>query len=300
MTNSYPSDRIMSTFGLTNNTKNLESILLEQNDIFGVKTWNNVTFKTKKSLSNPKELNIPGTTFILHGYNQYYHFTIDCVGVYLYLKKIYPDINPLVFLHQEHTEKPFVFSDILDYFKIGNRHIISKPDHAEVDYNIFNFEHVIYLYSNPYTLFKSKEIILNLRNALYNEKEINKNKKIYISRRDSKSRATIVDEDSIEKYFEDLGFVTVTLTGMTTLEQKELFEDASIVIGRSGTSFTNLFFMNKDTKIIDISTDIEFSNYDFRSIAKLLELDYTNIIIENFRDGSHLLQKLKEFATIIQ
>lgn len=300
MTNAYPSDRIMSTFGLTNNTKNLESVLLEQNDVFGVKTWNNVTFKTKQSLSNPKELNIPGTTFILHGYNQYYHFTIDCVGVYLYLKKIYPHIDSLVFLDQGRTEKPFIFSDLLDYLEIGNRYIVSKPAHAEVDYNIFNFEQVIYLYSNPCTLFKSKEIVLNLRNALYNEKEINKNKKIYISRRDSKSRATIVDEEAIEKYFESLGFVAVTLTGMTTLEQKELFADASIVIGRSGTSFTNLFFMNKDTKIIDISTDIEFSNYDFRSIAKLLELDYTNIIIENFRDGSHLLQKLKEFATIIQ
>jgi capsular polysaccharide biosynthesis protein len=148
-------------------------------------------------------------------------------------------------------------------------------------------------------LFKSKDIILTLRDKLYDYKEIDTNKKIYISRRDS-GRASIENEEAVEKYFEDLGFISVTLSGMGVMEQKELFEDASIVVGRSGTSFTNMLFMNNDAKIIDISTDIEFSNYDFRFVAKLLDLDYTNIIIENFTDGNHLLQKLKEFATIIQ
>jgi hypothetical protein len=299
MTNAYPSDRIMYTFGLTNNTKDTKSVLLEENDIFGVRVWDNITFKTKGSLKNPKEINIPGTTFIMHGYKQYYHFIVDSIGSYLYLKKTYPHINPFIFLEIDLGLKPFAFNDVLDYCEIDNRYIIDNSINDETHYNIFNFEQVIYLYSSPYILFKSKEIILTLRDKLYDKKEIDKNKKIYISRRDSK-RGSIGGEESIEKYFESLGFISVILDGMTVLQQKEMFQDASVVVGRSGTSLTNMFFISKDAKIIDISTDIEFSNYDFRSIAKLLDLDYTNIIIENFTDGNHLLQKLKEFATIIQ
>jgi capsular polysaccharide biosynthesis protein len=299
MTNAYHTNRLNLLFGLKNNTKDIESELIHETDFFGVRTWDNVVVTSKRSTVSPKAVDIPGTSFLIQCHQQYYHFLIDSIGTYLYLKKKYPEIKPLVLFQTDKHMDAFVFNDILDYFDINNRYI-TDPFHLNTDsYNTFNLEKVMYLYSNPYKLFQSKDIILNLREALHDEKEIDINKKIYISRRDS-PRAAIQNEEAIEEYFKIIGFTPVILSGMTVLQQKELFENASVVVGRSGTSFTNMFFINKNTKIIDISTDTEFSNYDFRSIAKILELDYTNIIIENFTDGNHLLQKLKEFATIIQ
>ncbi len=299
MTNGYHTNRVNLLFGLSNNTREIESVLLNETPMFGVRTWDNVIIKNKHSIKNEKRIGLSGTTFLIQCHQQYYHFLIDCLGVYLYLKKTYPEVQPLVLFQSRSQQESFPFNDILDYLEINNRYVVNNIKENDEDYNVFDLEKLIYLYSNPYNLFKSEEIVLTLRDALHDKKELDKNKKIYISRRDT-SRATIVNEEAIEKYFEDLGFLAVTLTGMSVLEQKRLFEDASVVVGRSGTSFTNMFFINKDTKIIDISTDIEFHNYDFRTVAKLLELDYTNIIIENFRDGPHLLQKLKEFGTIIQ
>lgn len=298
MTNGYHTNRLNLLFGLTNNTRDLKSELIHETDTFGIRTWENVKIENKGSKINPKEINIPGTTFIIQCYPQYYHFLMDSVGVYLYLKKLYPEINPLVLFKSDEDIDSFIFNDILDYCEIGNRYSVNHSKDNPNKYNIFNLDKIIYLYSNPYKLFKTEDLILTLRDKLHKDIGIDKNKKIYISRRDS-SRASIENEELVEEYFKGLGFTPVILTGMSVIEQKELFEDASVVIGRSGTSLTNMFFLNKNTKVIDISTDIEFSNYDFRSIAKTLKLDYTNIIIDNIIDGDDLLQKLKEFATII-
>ncbi len=299
MTNGYHTNRLNLLFGIMNNTRDLESELIYENDFLGIRTWDNVKIECKGSKTNPKELNLPGTTFVIQCYPQYYHFLMDSIGVYLYLKELYPHIQPLVLFRTDQDMESFIFNDILDYLNIENRYVVSHSKLDKDNYNIFNLEKLIYLYSNPYNLFKSKELVLTLRNKLHKDKGIDKNKKIYISRRDSQ-RAAIENEEVVEQYFESLGFTPVLLTGMSVIQQKELFEDASVVVGRSGTSLTNMFFINKNAKVIDISTDIEFSNYDFRNIAKILELDYTNIIIENIVDGDHLLQKLKEFATIIE
>jgi hypothetical protein len=75
-------------------------------------------------------------------------------------------------------------------------------------------------------------------------------RKIFISRDDAPARKLINAE---EVFMAMQGWETVTLTGLSTKKQIELFSSASHVISTHGAGLTNLLWCQAGTKVIEIS-----------------------------------------------
>jgi capsular polysaccharide biosynthesis protein len=294
-------NRIPTLFQVFNDSAKKNMSIIKETDQFSIAEWENVEVSNIYSHKDPREISLSGTYFIIQPHLQYYHFMLDYVAVFCYLRSIYPNIKPIVLIKtdDEQYAKSFPYKDILDELNIDNIYALDDINNSKTNYNKFILEKVLYLYSKPFDVFKMEDILLNFRSLVYKKREIDKNKKIYISRRDSNRRAGIEGEDALEKYFEDLGFKTVILTGMPILEQRDLFADAAVVVGRSGSSFTNMFFMSEETKIIDINIEFDYAAYEYKKISEILKLNYCNISMIA-SSGQEVLTKIGNFATIIK
>ncbi|NBO78550.1 MAG: glycosyltransferase family 61 protein [Actinobacteria bacterium] len=272
-------NRIPTLFKVFNDSAKKPASIIKETEQFAISEWSNVEVSNIYSNKDTREIYLSGRYFIIQPHLQYYHFMLDYIAVFCYLKSLYPEIKPIVLIKTDDPEyaKNFPYKDILDELEIGNIYAIDDIQNSGVNYNKFILESVVYLYSKPFDVFKMDDILLNFRNLVYKKRPIDKNKKIYISRRDSNRRAGINNEELLEKYFKDLGFKTVLLTGMSILEQRDLFSDAAVVVGRSGSSFTNMFFMSDETKIIDINIEFDYAAYEYKKISEILKLDYCNI-----------------------
>ena len=80
--------------------------------------------------------------------------------------------------------------------------------------------------------------------------KLNPNRKIFISRDDAPARKLVNAEEVLMAL---QGWETVTLTGMSTTKQIELFSSASHVISTHGAGLTNLLWCQPGTKVIEIS-----------------------------------------------
>ena len=282
-----------------NTTKTKPNILSETEDVV-IAEWSDVEIYNSFYTSDTREVRLNGTYFIIQPHLQYYHFMVDALAVFLYLKDMYPEIKPLVLVKTDNEEysNGFMYKDFLDFLGIKDYYWIDDKNNSKKNFNLFKLEKAIYLYRKPFDIFRVEEIIKNFRSKVYDEKPIDQNKKIYISRRDSDSRP-MINEEALEDYLSSMGFTVVTLTGMSVMDQKTLFEDAKVVIGRSGSSFVNMFFMHKDTLVVDINTDPEYPDSEYHHIAKFLNLNYMNILFLS-NDANQVLTKLKDFATIIE
>jgi hypothetical protein len=66
----------------------------------------------------------------------------------------------------------------------------------------------------------------------------------------------IVNEDEIQLYLEEKGFVTVTFDGITFAEKKKLLQNAEEVITQTGANCINLFLCDKLQKLTLLTNDV--------------------------------------------
>jgi capsular polysaccharide biosynthesis protein len=99
-----------------------------------------------------------------------------------------------------------------------------------------------------------------------------KNRKLYISRRDSRNRK-LENEEEVETLVASYGFEIVSLTGMTMAKQIELFSAATHVIAPHGAGLTNIVFCKPVTNILEIKM-LPYINWCFRRLAALYGLNY--------------------------
>jgi hypothetical protein len=77
------------------------------------------------------------------------------------------------------------------------------------------------------------------------------NKKLFISRNDAVGRK-VLNSESLRSLLSKHGFEFVTLAGLSFVEQKRLFSQASHVIGVHGAGLTNILFSSEKCRIIEI------------------------------------------------
>lgn len=90
-----------------------------------------------------------------------------------------------------------------------------------------------------------------LANAQYQEHNYHFSKRVFISRQDAVARK-IMNEDEVFALLEPHGFQRYQLTKLSILEQIQLFNNAEIIVGTSGSGLTNILFCNTATKIIEL------------------------------------------------
>lgn len=78
-------------------------------------------------------------------------------------------------------------------------------------------------------------------------------RKVYLKRSDSKYKRVPKNENIFEEYFKELGFSTIELSDYSVKEQISIIQNADILIGWSGSSFSNIFFSYNDKILIDLT-----------------------------------------------
>ncbi len=97
-------------------------------------------------------------------------------------------------------------------------------------------------------------------------------KKIMISRRNSHWRR-LLNEDELRVVLLDYGFECVALEELSFLQQMELFQEASCVIGVHGAGLANVVFCRTNTAVLEIGSQ-DFPNAEYYRLAASRGLRY--------------------------
>ena len=96
-------------------------------------------------------------------------------------------------------------------------------------------------------------------------------RRIYVSRRSARFRRVLNEEEIIE-LLKQYGFITVMLENLAFIKQVNLFRNAEVVVGASGSGLANLVFCPAKTKVIELfpssTTDANFR------LSRTMDLDY--------------------------
>lgn len=111
-----------------------------------------------------------------------------------------------------------------------------------------------------------RHVNLQTLSAIKNRGE---NKYIYVARKNG-SRRNIINEDTIVKMLESMGFFVVYPEDLSIEKQVELFSGAEIIIGPSGAALTNIMWAPKECSIISLNPNYghEFFFWDISCILK--------------------------------
>ena len=194
------------------------------------------------------------------GNSNYWHWLFD----------VLPRINILENKIDLQSIDYFLFPDLKEKFQKETLDLINIPQHKRISSKIFRHIHadMALAVDHPY-IFKNypteeiqnipKWILNDLRKKFLN-KEISKNypKKIYIDRSDSKSNhrdlRKVTNEDEIVDYLKKEGFSIIRLGDLNFIDQVNLFNNASQIIGLHGAGFANLVFCKPNTFVLELKS----------------------------------------------
>lgn len=114
--------------------------------------------------------------------------------------------------------------------------------------------------------------------------------KVFISRKDSKIRACLNEDEIFDTLFKPYGFKRYELAKLSFLEQVALFNQAKIIVGPHGAGFTNIVFCQPGARIIELFQERYSATFWF--LSSLLDLDHHCIRSNNKKITSHRALKI--------
>ena len=266
---------------------------------------NYIYFDTSKFKFNKKDIQILGANncidkgffFSSNGEHMYHHFFYNVLTKLYYKKKKF------------NKYKLLMFSNTYDKFK-----------NILIDLNISN---ILILDENKKYFIKDLVVIKNVCNTktfsknsfdyLYNLisrqlKTYNKNqinyKKVFISRDDVKNdKRSIINKNELHTLLYLNGFQKLELSNYNITSQKEIFENAQIIVSEHGSSGANFFFSNPKTTIIILQPNSTAFNIHSRiSIFNNIKVNYFltyafKLINDNHNHYSYI--NLEKFASFL-
>ena len=139
-------------------------------------------------------------------------------------------------------------------------------------------------YTTPYRF-----SIFTALNSLKNKIGVNKNnkyKRIFIVREkenENRNKKQLKNFESLKFFLISYGFTFVTFENYSFEEQIKIIDNCELLVGIHGAGFTNMVFMNKNTKIVDI-TPYYYSlprTEEFKIICEILGLEYNAFYTKN-------------------
>jgi hypothetical protein len=176
-----------------------------------------------------------------HSANNAWHIWIDVISKFRLIEKHFS---------HKYTDFIYVLSSPSEYFNSVAKELFPELRYYVMPKNTtWKFSHLLApSMSNHEDGITVPETVKWLRHK-FGEKQT-PTRKIFISRDDAPARKLINAE---EVFMALQGWETVTLTGMSTEKQIELFSSASHVISTHGAGLTNLLWCQPGTKVIEIS-----------------------------------------------
>ena len=179
--------------------------------------------------------------------------------------------------------------------KINEYELLINENLLEYNYvvkllNIYNFKYTILSEDKtykvktllvPYHLAGSGNYnlkVLNqsrerLRNYFLNKIEKTKNKRIWISRQNSRIRK-IKNFQEVENVLKKYGFDVIETENLDFFDQAKLFINADVVGSIHGGGLSNMLFMDKFKKVIEVRGKKDYHNNCYFSLASGLDLKY--------------------------
>lgn len=96
---------------------------------------------------------------------------------------------------------------------------------------------------------------------------------VFIHRTSITSRA-IINEAEVLATFLSYGFKIVNFECLNFVEQRQIAGNASILAGIHGAGLTNMLFMEKGSKILELTTSLEGGQYYYYTLSNALGHDY--------------------------
>ena len=214
----------------------------------------------------------------------------------------------------------------IDYFYVQNnlefqKESLSKlkiPENKIINANKYKHIKAEKIIAISHHVYKNGDYILNaqknqpqwsinwLKKIFVKNKNIKKNKgRIFIDRSDSIStHCKIINNKEAIALLKKYNFKILKLSNLNLIDQVNIFNKASIVVGVHGAGLTNLAFCKKKTKVIEIRNKPN-PNEIFKKISQYNKLKYKLILekeISNHDDGDLLINIKnleKEIKTLI-
>ena len=129
----------------------------------------------------------------------------------------------------------------------------------------------------------------DLRKKFLKKKYQKISKKIYIDRSDSKSNhrnlRKITNEDEVVDYFKKEDFSIIRLGDLNFVDQVNLFNNASHIIGLHGAGFANLVFCKQNTFVLEFKS-ITAGNV-IGNLARNLNINFHEIARKPFSEDNN-------------
>jgi capsular polysaccharide biosynthesis protein len=104
-------------------------------------------------------------------------------------------------------------------------------------------------------------------------------KRLYISRKDSKLRQ-VINEDEVIDLLDKYGFTSVKMSNYVFIEKARLFNNADIIIGASGAGLASLVFAKKGVKVLELFPQ-GFVDIDSYNVSSHLNADYIPVVCQS-------------------
>jgi capsular polysaccharide biosynthesis protein len=121
--------------------------------------------------------------------------------------------------------------------------------------------------------------------------------KVYVSRRGF--ARSMANEAELEDWLESIGFTIFRVSEMADLRQQaRLFSSAKVLIGSTGSSFSNVVFMDPGSQAIELSVALQ--NWpECKSLCLSAGISHHKILLNAsmrtpYGDGKEAIQKLKD------
>jgi hypothetical protein len=128
----------------------------------------------------------------------------------------------------------------------------------------------------------SNETLLRCRDTIFENFQLDANKavdfkKIYVKRKSFFRR--IVNDEAIEEYLKNLGFLVFEPNENNLEQQILLFSTAEIVVGQAGASLANIMFMQPNSKVYSLMADSDWINYKyFADYASIFQVSFIPVL----------------------
>ncbi len=206
------------------------------------------------------------------GAGNYYHFTMEILSRFGYLKQIFCVENIPVLIDEKIKKYPQM--EELLHIVIACQKIIYVPDESRVKVGTLiqlSMNTWMPMNVDSWNVFKvsdnliAQSGIVNIRSCVKEYIKEQTQRKIYISRKKCDS-SRLVNEQELIPIFEEAGFEIVYTECLSYLNQVELFSSARCVVGATGAALTNLLYCHQET-IIGCIVPKEYNFYIYSTIA---------------------------------
>ena len=208
------------------------------------------------------------------GNYNYYHWLFDCLPR-LYIVKNFISTD-------SHTK--YCIPEDTHPFQRETLEVLGIPVTSRISSNEYSHLRATLLlatsHPNPNPSAIPAWIVRFLRESFLGISSIaDKSRFVYVSRGDSVNARRLLNEDSLCKVLESVGFGIFHLSELTFQDQVALFSQAKMVVGVHGAGLANLAFASSGAVVYEIFSD-QYKPNMYERISLLVNIEYHRIICE--------------------